>query len=379
MRKLLVILGTPIDNVTMAEALQRIGRFVSIGRQSGKWHQIATVNADFIVKALGDPALQRILQKVDMATADGMPLVWGARRLGVPVQGRVTGVDLVPAIAKMAAEKGLSIYLLGAAPGVAQRTSDILVEQYPNLKIAGVAAPSRSAVDNQDPSIIDACKAANPDILLVAFGNPRQEKWIDMNGDALGIPVMIGVGGTFDFITGVTTRAPQWMQSCGLEWLHRLCHEPRRLWKRYAADLVGFGYFFLLQWWAMRKGRNSIANSEISEVILTGEPTVLSVQGRLDISNQHSFMATAHKTLGTEPFLIVDLADVEFLDSAAIGSLVALTKQARDAGGNVWLTNVPSPIERILSLLRLEQFFEICEDLESALANRRAATEGLSI
>lgn len=379
MRKVLVILGIPIDKVTMGEALDRIDKFVSVGRQKRRWHQIATVNADFIVKARRDPALRRILQRVDMATADGMPLVWGARRLGVPLKGRVTGVDMVPAIAKMAAEKGYSLYFLGAAPGVAQQAADILVSQFPTLKIAGVSSPSKNAVVNGDPSIIEECKKANPDILLVAFGNPKQEKWIDAHADALGIPVMMGIGGAFDFITGTTTRAPAWMQSCGLEWLHRLVNEPGRLWRRYANDLVGFTYFFWRQWWEMQKGNSSSSYLSSPQSSLHNEANILAIQGRLDVSNQHPFVTTANETLNSDPYLIVNLEGVEFLDSSAIGTLVALTKQARDAGGDLWLTNVPSPIERVLSLLRLEQFFAICDDVETAIAYRRAATERLSV
>ena len=251
MRKLLIILGTPIDDINMGEALDQIDAFIAAGRTSGKGHQIATINADFVVKSLHDAELRRILQEADMATADGMPLVWSARLLGVPIEGRVTGADMVPALAERAAQKGHSIYFLGAAPGIAEKAAKILLLQYPGLKIAGIASPSVEAVQNGDPAIIVACKAANPDILLVAFGNPKQEKWIYRHAQELGIPVMIGVGGTFDFIAGVTKRAPQWMQQNGLEWIYRLVQQPGRLWKRYITDLFGFGYFFLWQWWIM--------------------------------------------------------------------------------------------------------------------------------
>ncbi|MCB0142622.1 MAG: WecB/TagA/CpsF family glycosyltransferase, partial [Caldilineaceae bacterium] len=125
-RKLLVILGTPIDDVTMDEALDRMDQLVAHGRATGRGHQIATVNADFVVKSLRDAELRRILQESDMATADGMPLVWGAHLLGVPLEGRVTGADMVPALAQRAAQKGYSMYFLGAAPGVAERAANIL-------------------------------------------------------------------------------------------------------------------------------------------------------------------------------------------------------------------------------------------------------------
>src|SRR5581483_749216 len=110
-------------------------------------------------------------------------------------------------------------------------------------------------IQEMDRSILDHIKATKPDILLVAFGNPKQEKWIRLYSHELGVPVCIGVGGTFDMIAGITRRAPEWMQRNGLEWLFRLMQEPKRLWKRYVVDLFYFGYFFLWQWWAMRRGQ----------------------------------------------------------------------------------------------------------------------------
>jgi len=371
MRKLLIILGTPIDDINMGEALDRIEDFIATGRMTGKGHQIATVNADFVVKSLHDAELRRILQEADMATADGMPLVWSARLLGVPIEGRVTGADMVPALAKRAAEKGHSLYFLGAAPGIAEKAAKILQQRYPGLTIAGIASPSPEAVQNGDPAIIAACKAAKPDILLVAFGNPKQEKWIYRHAEELGIPVMIGVGGTFDFIAGVTRRAPQWMQQSGLEWIYRLLQQPGRLWKRYTTDFFGFGYFFLWQWWVMRQKGSSSPLLPTSELITVRETVIMNVQGRLDRGNQHAFMEKAYRALAEQPYLIINLAQTEFLDSSVIGTLVALCKQAREKGGNLWLANVPLTIRQVFSLLRLEQFFNICHNVEEALQDRR--------
>ncbi|MEZ4681166.1 MAG: WecB/TagA/CpsF family glycosyltransferase [Caldilineaceae bacterium] len=370
MRKLLVILGAPIDDINMDEALNRIDNFIQIGRATQKGHQIATINADFVVKSLADPELRRILQEADMATADGMPLVWSARLLGVPLEGRVTGADMVPALAKRAAERGYSIYFLGAAPGVAEQAAAVLRQLYPDLKIAGCSAPSRDEVENNTAAIVASCRAAQPDILLVAFGNPKQEKWIYEHANQLNVPVMMGVGGTFDFIAGVTKRAPNWMQESGLEWLYRLLSEPRRLWKRYATDLVGFGFFFLWQWWVMQRGATTRAVLPKADFFIVKDTVIMNVQGHLDSSNQRAFAEKATQSLSTHPYLILNLANAEFLDSSAIGTLVALTKQARDDGGNLWLVNVPSTIVNVLSLLRLEQFFDICEDVDSALQTR---------
>jgi N-acetylglucosaminyldiphosphoundecaprenol N-acetyl-beta-D-mannosaminyltransferase len=203
MRKLLIILGVPIDDLDMSQALMRLEQFIALGRSTGKSHQVATINADFVVNSLNDSELRRILQESDMATADGMPLVLGARLLGVPLADRVTGADLVPALAERAAQKGYSIFLLGARPGVGIRAAEILQERYPGLTIAGVIAPPNVPIQAMDRSILDQIKAAKPDILLVAFGNPKQEKWIRMYADTLAVPVCIGVGGTFDMIAGI--------------------------------------------------------------------------------------------------------------------------------------------------------------------------------
>jgi len=371
MRRLIVILGVPIDDLNMGETLDRLEEFIQVGRATGKSHQVATVNADFVVKSMTDPELRYLLQEADLATADGMPLVWGARLLGVELEGRVAGADMIPALAERAAEKGYSVYFLGAAPGVAAQAAQILKEQYPDLIVAGVHSPPYSSVIDMDPAIIEEIKAARPDILLVAFGNPKQEKWIGMYGRELAIPVMIGVGGTFDFITGNTKRAPGWMQRFGLEWLHRLLKEPRRLWRRYAVDMVGFGTFFLRQWWVMRRGSALPTVLPKTDLLIVNETAVLNVEGHLTVSNYDVFNKKAQEALAITPYILVDLADAVFLDSSVIGALVGLTKQARDASGELWLASVPPTIMQTLALLRLDRFFVIVEDTNSGLALRQ--------
>ncbi len=363
-RKLLIISGVPIDDVTMPEALDRIEQFIAIGRSTGKTHQIATVNADFVIKAQDDPELRRILQESDMATADGMPLVWGARRLGVPLKGRVTGADLVPALATRAAEKGFSIFLLGAAPGIAAKAAKLMQEHNPGLKIAGILAPPVKSLLETDPAVLEAIRAANPDVLLVAFGNPKQEKWINMHARALRVPVMIGVGATLDFIAGVVKRAPLWMQKTGLEWTFRLAQEPRRLWKRYMIDMTGFAVFFSRQWWVMGRQATpkAVAGEPLlpfSEIVLVDGIATIRVKGRLDMMNVAAFRAKTQEVLAVTPNIVVDLSTADFLDSSGMGALVHLAKQARDAGGDVVLSAPAKPVMTVLSMMRMDRFFEI--------------------
>ncbi|MCA9986745.1 MAG: WecB/TagA/CpsF family glycosyltransferase [Anaerolineales bacterium] len=374
MRKLLVISGIPIDDLNMDEALDRLETFVNIGRATGKTHQIATINADFIVKSLDDPELRYLLQEADMATADGMPLVWGARMLGVPLEGRVTGADLVPALAQRSAQRGFSLYLLGAAPGVAALAGELLQAQCPGLKIVGAVSPPYSSVLETDPAVLEDIKKAKPDILLVAFGNPKQEKWIGMYGRELGVPVMIGVGGTLDFIAGKTRRAPEWMQKTGLEWVYRLVQEPGRLWKRYVHDLSGFSSFFLRQWWAMRQGRTIETILPSTEMIQVENTVILSPQGRLDLNNYGSFAEKAQQAVATGRQVIINMSSLTFLDSAAIGLFVGLTKSARDHGQELWLAGIPEPIMKTLTLLRLHNFFAIVPDVDSGFAAQKTRT-----
>ena len=372
MRKVLILLGVPIDDLTMPEALNRIESFIVAGRATGKSHQIATVNADFVVNSLHDPELRRILQESDLATADGMPLVWGSRLLGVSLEGRVTGADLVPALCERAAQRGYSVYLLGARPGVAAKAASVLQERYPGLTIAGVHSPPNRPLLEMDRGIVDEIRAAKPDILLVAFGNPKQEKWISMFARDLQVPVSIGIGGTLDMIVGVTQRAPAWMQRLGLEWSYRLAQEPRRLWKRYAVDMVYFSYFYFWQLLAMRSGRASVQSLPSADAVLVENNAVISVKGRLDRATQAGFVQQAEQALQTTPWLVVNLAQAEFLDSSALGTLVTLANRARAQGGGLTLAAVPAPIMQVLKLVKLEHFFEYRDAVDDAVKAKRA-------
>jgi N-acetylglucosaminyldiphosphoundecaprenol N-acetyl-beta-D-mannosaminyltransferase len=374
MRKSLIILGVPVDDITMKEALDRIEQFVAIGRATGKTHQIATVNADFVVNALHDPELCFILQQADMATPDGTPLVLGARLLGVPLSGRVTGADMVPALAELSAQKGYSMFFLGAAPGVAERAAAILQERYPGLNVIGTLSPPKSSVIEMDRSLVDHLNQLRPDILLVAFGNPKQEKWISMVAKELHGPVCIGIGGTLDMITGEVKRAPVWMQRSGLEWLFRLVQEPRRLWKRYVKDLFYFSLFFARQWWAMKRDPKH-APLMMAELVDTAESidaNELRVIGRLVVNNVAEFVQQAEIALLQRPFLAINLSEATFLDSSALGALVNLANRAQAAGGTLWLVAVPPPIMHVLQLVKLDRFFEIHTTFSQAVARRPA-------
>jgi N-acetylglucosaminyldiphosphoundecaprenol N-acetyl-beta-D-mannosaminyltransferase len=233
------ILGVPVDDVTYDEALARMAEFVSNGRP----HQVVTVNPEFIMTAQNDPDFRQILHQSHLNLPDGQGLIWAAQLLGAPLRERVTGVDTVVRLAELSSQEGYSIFLLGAAEGVAAAAARQLQNRFPELRIAGTYVGS-PAPDEED-QIVARIQDVHPDLLFVAYGAPRQEKWIARNLARLSVAVAIGVGGTFDFISGEASRAPAWVQRLGMEWLHRLAHQPWR-WRRMLA-LPKFGLLVLRQ------------------------------------------------------------------------------------------------------------------------------------
>jgi N-acetylglucosaminyldiphosphoundecaprenol N-acetyl-beta-D-mannosaminyltransferase len=230
-----------------------------------------------------------------------------------------------------------------------------------------------SGVLDMDATVLPAIQAARPDILLVAFGNPKQEKWIGMYKRQLGVPVMMGVGGSLDFIAGLTQRAPGWMQHSGLEWVFRLVQQPGRLWRRYLGDLFVFGPFFLRQWWLMRQGNAYSRMLPAADLMLTGRAAIIRVSGSLTIANYSDFNRLVEQALAATANILVDMAELRFMDSAAIGSLVHFAKRAREAGGELALAQVPPAIVTALSMLHLLEFLNVHPTLEAALGALSAA------
>jgi N-acetylglucosaminyldiphosphoundecaprenol N-acetyl-beta-D-mannosaminyltransferase len=219
-----------IDQVDLPSAVERIRRFLL----SGTPHQIVTVNLDFLSIAKRQPGFCEVINGADLAVADGMPLVWASRLQGQPLPERVTGVDLVEASCRLAVELNRSVFLLGAAPGVAAGAARTLQERFPSLRLAGLYSPPFGPLSaEEDERIVAMIRDAAPDLLFVALGAPRQDLWIHQHLHRLNVPVAMGVGCVFDLLAGVVNRAPSWMQAAGLEWAYRLGQEPRRLWRRY--------------------------------------------------------------------------------------------------------------------------------------------------
>ena len=206
--------------------------------------QVCTVNPEFIMAARRHPAFGQALAAADLCTPDGVGVLWAARLSGVPLDERVTGSDAIYRLCERAALQGWRIFFLGAAPGVAERAAAELTRLYPGLPVAGTYGGSPAEADW--PQIQQQLAAAQADLLFVAYGHPRQDIWIQQHREELPVAVALGVGGAFDFVAGVTQRAPLWLRRLGLEWLYRLVRQPWR-WRR-MATLPLFALLVLLQW-----------------------------------------------------------------------------------------------------------------------------------
>jgi N-acetylglucosaminyldiphosphoundecaprenol N-acetyl-beta-D-mannosaminyltransferase len=222
------ILGVRVDDATYDELMDKVDAFVN----SDKPHHVITVNVEMLIAAHDDPGFAAVLGGGDLNVADSVGVMLAARLLGRPLQERVTGSDGIFRLAAHSARMGYRPFLLGAAPGVAELAAQSLRTANPGLDVAGAYAGSPRSSEEDD--IIRRVRSANPDLLLVAYGVPAEEKWIARNRLRLGVPVMMGVGGAFDFAAGVTKRAPGWIRRLGLEWLYRLVREPWR-WRRQLA------------------------------------------------------------------------------------------------------------------------------------------------
>jgi len=216
------LLGTTVHAVSLPDALAWVEQ--SIASRRGGY--IVTLNGAMLVQTARDAALRDIVNDAGLVTADGVGVILAARILGVDIIDRVAGIDLTVSVCARAASVGYRVYLLGGAPGVAAATADALRQQFPALQIVGV---HHGFFPPEDESVIIAgIREAAPDVLMVAFGAPRQEQWMRRWRRELGVPVAIGVGGSFDVLAGRVPRAPHWMRRLGLEWLYRALREPRR-------------------------------------------------------------------------------------------------------------------------------------------------------
>ena len=236
--------------VTMQESVSLISLLVQKGNAP---HHIVTGNLDHLYRLEHDEEFKAVYRSASLVLPDGMPVVWLSRlfrKTGEPVlPERVAGSDLLFELAKNSCISGIRLFLLGGAAGAAEGTREVLEVRYPGCVICGTYCPPRDVFDTQEEQarIRKIVRAANPDILLVAFGAPKQEKWILRNKALLGVPVLLGVGGSFEMASGKVVRAPKIIQQIGLEWAFRMLQDPGRLCRRYICHDLPFLFRLLVR------------------------------------------------------------------------------------------------------------------------------------
>lgn len=361
----IAILGVPIDNVTTQETVDLIRQMVA----SRKPHYLVTANVDFLVQALQDVELRRILFEAHLVLCDGTPLVWTSRLLGNPLPERVAGSDLVPLLMHVAAREQFRVFFLGGSTDTTECAISKLKAQLPSLQVAGHYSPPFNPLLEMDHAEMKRrIQLAKPDLLFVAFGCPKQEKWMAMHYASLGVPVSIGVGGTIDFLAGRLARAPKWMQQTGLEWTFRLAQEPRRLLKRYARDIWCFGWGLLRQWWTLHG-----PNLRLRETAAADRPIPASTASswRILTAPEHFDHHIARKLApawqaNEHSSDLLDLSQVQSIDSTGVALLIRLQKLARMTGRTLVLLAPSAPVRRAIALMHLDSFFDTAPDFRSA-------------
>ena len=243
--------GVKFDALTEDQAVGRVLDALDRGR--GGW--IITANLDHLRRAERDGEYRQMLDEADMVVADGMPLIWASRLQGTPLPQRVAGSSMVSTLAHGMAPQGRRLFLLGGAPGTAEQARDTLLRRYPGLNVVGTHCPPMGFEDDPDQmqTIEEALREARPDVVYVALGSPKQERLIRQMRPLLPQAWWMGVGISLSFLCGDVKRAPRWVQRCGLEWVHRLAQEPRRLARRYLVEGLPFAAR-LLGRTALRRG-----------------------------------------------------------------------------------------------------------------------------
>lgn len=380
-----MILGVPVDNLSLGSTVQRILSMIEDYRLDWRPRQVVTVNVDFLMNSLSwlpfgparHPELLEILRNADLVTADGMPIVWLSRLLNAPIQARVTGADLVPALAKKIAQTGHSIYFLGGKDNIGQQAADKLIKDYPGLNVAGVDSPfvytegeEMLTADVQDKAILEKINKVSPDVLLIGFGNPKQELWFNRNSHKLKAAVTIGIGGTYEFVVGNVSRAPVWVQNSGFEWVYRILQDPKRLWKRYAIAIPKLGIItipLLLSNLIQRK-KNQTLNHD--NKVYTGNivPGLNSYEVKIKLSKQLDSQSMQIIINSWENYsqeyknLIFDYIDVETIDSNALGMLIRLYKRLQK--NQVSISSIGLLNNNIIRLLKLSHVWDLINESE---------------
>lgn len=231
------IMNTYVNAINMQQTIDYVEKIIAEGNPT----QHVVINASKINLMEDDSKLAQIVNSCPLINADGASVVWAAKRLGIPLKERVTGCDLFQKLMAVSEKKGYKVFLFGAKEEVVTKVKAIYEQQYPNIQIVGYR--NGYFTEKDEPQIVKQMRDSEADMMFVAFSSPKKEYWVSKYLNEINIPFVMGVGGSFDIVAGVTKRAPIWFQEHGLEWFYRFVQEPRRMWKRY---IIGNARFVAL-------------------------------------------------------------------------------------------------------------------------------------
>ncbi len=244
------LLGVRVSAFTLAAAVGEWDAAIASGRRA----RVCTCPVYTLMMGHQRPDVRAALNGADWVTPDGVPVVWALRLFGARQVGRVYGPDVMWALTELSVRRGYTQFYLGGAPGVAEQLAQVMQARFPGLKVAGTYSPPfRPLAPDEEQAMIDRVNGSGAQIVWVGLGSPKQDLWLAQYRARLAPPLLVAVGAAFDFYTGHQRQAPRWMQRAGLEWLFRLAHEPRRLWRRYIVYNPLFVIKLALQWSGLRR------------------------------------------------------------------------------------------------------------------------------
>jgi len=336
----IAILGVPFDSVDLAETLALAGGMVA----SRQPHYATTVGVDFLAEALDDVELRRILFDAHLVVAEDKTVVWASKILGNPLPENVTVPNLIPQLLALAGQNNWRVFFLGGDEAIAEK----IRARHPKLQLVGAwLPPEKPLLEMDHADILRRLREAKPDILLVAFGSPKQEKWINMNYREAGVPFVLGAGLTFDFLTGA--GKPQ---------------------KRARKNFWKFIRAVLWQWWRLRAKKSGPPAAGAEVIPDPFGNLVIRAPARLGAAEAQASQAEWLRAVGNS-HVMFDLTDTVFADSTGIGALIRLRKCSRESGHQFFLVAPRPPVEAALKLMKLDEFFTI----QASLAGARIVME----
>ena len=348
-REVHCLLGLPFDAVDLAGTEARIRNAASSGARCF----LSTPNVNFLVNSRSDAAFRRSVIDSDLSVADGMPVVWLARLLGIPLRSRVAGASLFESLRRPTGER-LSVYFFGGALGAAEAASRNLSAAQGGLQCVGFSFPGFGPVEEMShDALIERINAAHPDLLVVALGARKGQAWIERNRARLNVPVISHLGAVLEFAAGAARRAPVWVQNAGLEWLWRIKERPA-LWRRYFTDGIALARLLVTRVlpYAWYQRRNAPEEPQLAyaglEMREEGERSIVRLRGTWTRLKLARLRRCCHHAALAGRELHLDLGEVTYVDSAFVGLLMMLEAHQRRLGRRLFLLAVAEPVRRVI-------------------------------